>query len=253
MGRWIALNYRGALRFALAAPLLFLIPVLAELAQHVIEMRLGMYASLAAARHVADAADRTTWGFVKVIALTLPGYWFVRYLAFGDVRRATRAEQPALGLFLIQFALAIVLAAWALFGPGTAPLLGLTGNAGRLVTVVPIVLSFAFGTYLTAWYAAWPLGNRRMGPLASVRLISGYFWSSIVIGLASALPLTAVHYALSYGAMGRPPALAWAMLVLDALLAGYLALLIAGANYVAAARVAAAKGVSLAPREPPPQ
>lgn len=63
--------------------------------------------------------------------------------------------------------------------------------------------------------------------------------------MACALPGTIVHYALGYGAMGRPPGVAWAMLVLDALFVGYLALLISGANYVVAARVAAAKGVSL--------
>ena len=70
-------------------------------------------------------------------------------------------------------------------------------------------------------------------------------WSSIDIGVACALPGTIVHYALGHGAMGRPPAVAWAILVLDALFVGYLALLISGANYVVAARVAAAKGVSL--------
>jgi len=150
VGRWIALNYRQAWRFALAAPLLFLIPVLAEFAQHFVQMRLGMYASLTAARHVANAADRTTWGMVKVIALTLPGYWYVRYLAFGDARRAARIERPAIGLFMVQFALGIALAAWSLHGPGTASLFGVTGKAGRFVPIAAFVLSLSVGTYLTA-------------------------------------------------------------------------------------------------------
>jgi len=146
VGRWIALNYRQAWRFALAAPLLFLIPVLAEFAQHFVEMRLGMYASLTAARHVANAADRTAWGMVKVIALTLPGYWYVRYLAFGDARRAARIERPAIGLFMVQFALGIALAAWSLHGPDTASLFGLTGKAGGFVPIAAFVVSLSVGT-----------------------------------------------------------------------------------------------------------
>ena len=245
VGRWIALNYRQAWRFALAAPLLFLIPVLAELAQHVVELRLGMYASLAAARHVSDAADRTAWGFVKAIALTLPGYWYVRYLAFGDARRAASIERPAIWLFLFLAAIDLGFPAWTLFGPGTASVLGITGKTARFAPLVPGILGISLGTYLMAWSAAWPLGNRAIGPLASIRLMGGRFWSSNAIAFASFLPLTALHYALGYGAMGRPPALAWAMLVVDALLVGYLALTLVGGNYVAAARAAAAKGVSL--------
>lgn len=58
---WKALTttYRGSIAFLIACPLLALVPVVFELVQHVVEVRIGLYDSVAAAR--ATAAGRGHW------------------------------------------------------------------------------------------------------------------------------------------------------------------------------------------------
>ena len=117
--------YGGAVRFARAAPLLFLVPVLVEFAQHVAEVQAGLYRSREAARAVANDPVRLAFGFAKTLALLLPAYWFVRFLAFGgDMRRTLALDTRALGLFAIQFVIAGSVQYLMLFGPSAAALFG---------------------------------------------------------------------------------------------------------------------------------
>lgn len=70
--------YRHAWAFARLCPLLFLVPVLAELAQHVVEWQAGMYDGIAGAKAAEADTLRMQFGFAKTLALLLPGYWFMR-------------------------------------------------------------------------------------------------------------------------------------------------------------------------------
>ncbi|HEV2596974.1 hypothetical protein [Sphingopyxis sp.] len=69
----IASIYRGAWAFAFACPLLFLIPVLVEFAQHVVEWRAGMYDGIAGAKAAEADPLRLQFGFAKTLAILLPG------------------------------------------------------------------------------------------------------------------------------------------------------------------------------------
>ena len=156
----IASIYRSAWAFAFACPLLFLIPALIELAQHVVEWQGGMYDGIAGAK-VAEADPlRRQFGFVKTLALLLPGYWFTRYILFDrDSARAMRIEWPAVGLWAILFALLGLQQWWSLFGPPFTGLMGLTGTTAQWTGYALMLLSGVAGLYFTAWAVAWPLGN----------------------------------------------------------------------------------------------
>lgn len=238
--------YRDSWRAAALFPLLFLIPALIEFAQHVVEIKAGMYTGVAGAQAAADDPMRMISGFAKVLALGLPGYWFIRFLAFRDPARAARIEQPAFLLWLVLFALQGVQSAWSLFGPSLGMLLGLHGMAEQAAGPLASGLVTLLSVYLTAWIVAWPLGNRAIGPLRSIGIMSGSFWRTIGYMIGGVLPLMALHYGLGFLAIMLTPAwLDWPVLALDALVVALLACCMAGSIYLAADHAAQRKGVSL--------
>ena len=238
--------YGTGWRAALVLPLLFLIPAVVEFAQHVVELNAGMYHSMAGAKAAAEDSGRLLSGFAKTLALLIPTYWFVRLMAFGDRARAARIEQPAFGLWLVLFAFNAVFLAYSLFGPALGPLFGLTGKAGQLFGPVLNGLWALFGIYLTAWFVAWSLGNRAIGPLQSLKVMHGAFWRTLGYMVACILPLMALHYALGYLAIAvTPDWLDWPVLLVDALVVSWLACTMAGSSYVAARHAAQRRGVSL--------
>ena len=242
----IKLVYQTAWRCAWLLPLLFLISPAVEMAQHVVELRAGMYDSVAAAKAVAEDPLRMTFGFAKIIALGLPGYWFVRLMAFGDPARAARLEQPAIGLWLVLFALSTVEQGYALFGPPVGRSLGLSGQAAIYVGPILSALWTIVSIYLFAWVIAWTLGNRAIGPIRSFSIMTGSFWRTMGYLVACVLPLMALHYALSYLAIALTPAwLDWPVLLIDALVVGLLACTMAGSGYIAAKSAAARRNVDL--------
>lgn len=244
----IATIYRSAFAFAVACPLLFLIPVLVELAQHIVEWRAGMYDSIAGAKAAETDPLRLQFGFAKTLALLLPGYWFTRYILLDfDARRAARIEWPAIGLWLALFALNGVQQWWTLFGPSLTGLMGLSGPAAQWTGYALALLGGVAGIYFMAWTVAWTLGNAAIGPIRSVRIMAGSFWRTVVLMLAGVVPLMIVHYALGFGAIFAPAALDWPLLLLDSLVVGLLALTMAGSTAVAARHAAAAKGRDLRP------
>ena len=184
-----------------------------------------------------------------MLGVLLPGYWFTRYLAWGDARRAVRWERPAIGLWLVTFVISAAASAWGVFGPDWGTIVGLTGRMATGVGVTVSLLEQIAGVYLTAWFVAWALGNARIGPWRSFYIMTGSFWRTIGYMVAGAAPLMAIHQLMGLGAIGRPVWLVWPMLLLDAGVVAFLALLIAGSAYVAVRHAARRRGVSLDPGE----
>lgn len=241
-------NYSAAWAFAFACPILFLIPAAIEFAQHVAEFHIGFYVSRANAHAVAADPVRMGWGYAKALSSILPSYWFTRYLVFGrDAGRARKLEWPAAGLWAVLLMVTALQLYLSLFGPDFGALLGLKDKFAKLASGGLQLLLQIAAIYLTAWMVAWPAGNAAIGPLRSIRIMAGHFWRTILYVLAGMAPLMVVHYALGYGAMGRPEGLVWLMLAIDALVVGFLALTLTGSLATAAMRAAASKGVTLTP------
>lgn len=127
--------YTCAWRAAFLLPLVFVIPALVEFAQHLIEINAGMYESRAAAKAAGDDPLRMMFGLAKGLSMTIPGYWFVRLMAFEDRAKAARIEFPAFGLWLVLFALSAIEIAVSLFGPSAGAMLGLNEDLVELVRV----------------------------------------------------------------------------------------------------------------------
>ncbi|GAA4022120.1 hypothetical protein GCM10022280_23430 [Sphingomonas swuensis] len=240
--------YGSAWAFALACPLLFLVPVLFEFAQHVIEVRIGLYQSADMARALENDGARMMAGYWKTLAISLPSYWMYRYVASGrDAAFARRPDGRALLLWAALFVPLVALMQWlALFGPPLGSVIGLNGSAESWAKGLLTLFQTVVGIYLTAWLVAWSLGNAAIGPLRSVAIMNGSFWRTVALIIAGVVPLMALHYGGLF-AIGRPEPLVWAIMVFDAIVVGFLSLTIFGANAIAAMRAAERKGVSLMP------
>lgn len=241
--------YRTAWAFALVCPLLFLVPVLVEMAQHVVELLAGMYINEAGAKAAEADPLRLQFGLAKTLALLLPGYWFVRYLLLGnDPARARRVEWPAVGLFATIMGFSGGVVALSLFGPSLAETFGLSGSAATAFSAGRAVIWQIMSIYLIAWFVAWPLGNARIGPVRSFAIMHGSFWYAVGLFVAGFLPLMLLHYGLAIAAvLWLPDWLDWVAMVIDAIVVGFLALTMTGANAFAAQRAAARKGIALKP------
>ena len=220
--------HTSSLAFAAALPLVAAVPLVAEFIQHVVEMRIGMYASPDAAEATADNAQRLYFGFAKVIALSLPAYFFFRWLHSGGGRDfATRIESPAAGLFALVLALQALFAWLSLFVWTDGPM-GIGFFVFGLI-FMPLVVRFV---------VAAPLGVF-ISPLQSIRTMAPHALFAILFPIIAMLPLMIVHYALGIGAIFvENEALKWAMLGLDSFVTAWLALVMIAAQYVIATRPA---------------
>lgn len=91
---------------------------------------------------------------------------------------------------------------------------------------------------LCLWFVSAALGSEAFGPVRSAKATRWlYFWALALIFLART-PVNAAHQLLNRYAAGHPPAVTWAMLVIDALV------VVGVATVTAAAQVGVARYVA---------
>jgi len=239
--------YSESARFARAWPLLFALPLAAELAQHFVEYRIGMFASVEAMVALDGDPSRMTFGVVKVVTLLVFSYWVNRWLAYGgDGRRPVLGDRRSAFLFAWVVALGLVTGGLQLFG---GALLRPFGASDRMVLGVGLVfvsVMMAIDIYLTAWKVGAALGNGRLTIPASFRIMRGNFWWSLGFYIVMILPLMIAHQLIGGMApLGRPDTILWPILIVDSLLVAYLGTVLAATGYLIARRAAERKGVSL--------
>lgn len=234
----IKLIYVFAFRFCVVAPLLFLIPVVGEFAQHVVEIEIGMYQSSDKFKQLSMDPNRFAIGVVKLLLLFVPLYYYGRYLAFkGDKSRyhdfSWTSVAPFLPVFVFNAGLSVLL-------------LGMTvWNPDSVWSLVIRVLTFLLTIYLTYWMVTQALNVDRGSWSTSFSRINGHFWRVVGYMLAASLPLMIVHYAVGYLAIGMEGFKLWLTLILDSLVVGLLALCLVGVNYFGArwAKHASSRGM----------
>lgn len=231
--------YAGGAAFLLACPLLALIPASLEMLQHVAEVHIGMYDTLAAAQAADDNTLRMAVGYLKAVALTVPGYWVVRFLWRRDPAWARRADKTAVRLFCGYLAFQCALLAVELF------VIPRTG-AGEAASAA---LGFLASALTPAWGAAAALGNPAIGLSRSVRLMAPRLPGVLVFLLAVFLPPLIPHYAIAALTIGASRATLWSLLTIDAALVSYISAVTAAGGFYAALRAANLAGVSLRPAD----
>lgn len=247
MGRDLIEVFVRSGRYALLCPLLFLVPVAVEMVQHAVEIRAGMYVDIAGLKAAEGDALRLIVGHVKVIALFLTGYWAARFLVSGDDPVAARQIDP------VAVRLFVPVMVWSLFWlilvqdvPLIADAAGISGNVGAGVLILSLIVSLLFEPLLSAWKTAAAAGNPAIGFVRSIRLMREVYLYAVILSLLAMLPLMVAHYALAFVAVGKAPAVVWAVMALDSLLVGYLGVVMVAAAFVVARRAGVRAGVGLA-------
>lgn len=228
MWRELKALYGQAAQFARAHPWLLLVPVTLELVQHVVEWRIGMFDGMAQAKAVGADPWRMGFGTVKVVGLILCGYWMPRFLAGRGYLGAERAV-PAPSIpasYWPMLGLQVTLTMVGLWVPVALESAGVQSTGALLATffVVQTVLALLW----SGWTATAPVGRDVLSPGASSRLMARRLPWAFAFWLLASLPPMTLHYALNYLAFGKAAALAWALILVDGLVVGFLAFIVAG-------------------------
>ena len=235
--------YAGSWDFLFLFPLLFLVPVVAELAQHAAEVRIGMFRKGSDSAALADHPLRMRFGLIKLVAMFLPVYWVTRYFGFGpDSGQVAVLDPVAIQLLMPVFLLTSGLACVQLL---LTP--RFDGTIGKLAGLLLFFVTFFGGIYIIPWQVAAALGDESVGFLRSFEILHGSFWWCLLLFLAAFVPVMIPHYMLHSLAIGKARVVMWSILLLDSLLVGYLAVLLAGAGYFIARNAAAFHSLPLLP------
>ena len=203
----------GGLSLFWFAPLIPLIAIVPEMAQHVAEIQLGMFDSKEAFAAQADSGERWFYAYFKIAGLFLAILAAARFIGgagqrWWDLR--TVAWRPFLFALLLN----------------VAATLGGLAITNAFAGEVPLVLNYSYQI------ATLPLLIYLVGPLwgdRSMTLRRAYTEGWLAVILAGGLSLLAwvpaqwLHQANHTWAMGQNDMVVWALMIWDSLLVGMMA------------------------------
>ncbi|MCB2088649.1 MAG: hypothetical protein R3E18_03495 [Sphingomonadaceae bacterium] len=215
-----SLALRDGLRLWWLAPLIALFAILPEFAQHVIEVKLGMFASREAFAELATDPERLGAAIPKVVGMILALVFATRYWELSP--QGHKWWSPK-GIRWGAFLLAGVISALPLLA-GALPLSEALQTALAAVLFVATIPTIAYSTGAL-------LGDREMTLKAAYG--SGWLISLRVAIFAAAIfvPLQWLHTQNHLWAMGLPSLPLWGMLVWDSLVVGLIATLMGTATH----------------------
>lgn len=193
-----------------ALPWLFGVLIAWELAQHVVEVRIGFFTSVDAARAVQEDGGRMLLGWVKMLSVYVGGFFVLRQLAGrvnAPIGTAALRYLPYLAYALIAFALIFYAGRWA------------PGRVNEARTVIALA-QIAIEPLLMLWMVSAATDGEVRTPWQSARMLGWRYAYALPLFFVGRIPVNAVHQLLNRYAMGQPSALLWPMLVLDAIAVG---------------------------------
>ena len=232
--------YPRGLKLFWLAPAVVALAVLPEFAQHVAEIRLGMFDSREAFRQLSADPTRMAFGYVKVAGLLLAMFAAARFWwahehgeRWYDLRRIAWAR---LGIGFVLFMLVPALPGLfeARIGQPAAQGIGIALSL-MLLPALYLMLAGLFGDRETPARAMW----RRSWPWALL---------TALLAVAGFMPAQWLHQLNHTWALGAAPALVWALMIFDSLLVGLLAGLTGTAFYLGYAAFARGERNPVAPQ-----
>lgn len=209
-----------------AAPLIAAIAIVPEAAQHVAEIKLGMFQSIEVFRALSNDPTRWAFGYVKIAGFMIAMLAYARFHALGSVRAALLIRPLVLAKVVALIALA------ALVSEGLGRVGAMTGSpvAGGLAAAASLLLQSALTLLIVAALAEQRTPTIRAAfttHLPSAALLTLY----LIVAFA---PAQLLHMANHKLALGQPVPLVWALMTFDALWVGLFASLVGAAMAVGA-------------------
>ncbi|MCP5396291.1 MAG: hypothetical protein H6918_06105 [Sphingomonadaceae bacterium] len=218
--RLFALALRDGLRLWRLAPVIALIAILPEFSQHVVEVKLGMFASRGAFAELAMNPERLGAALPKVLGMVFAMVFATRYWELAP--QGLKWWSPK-GIRWGAFLLAGVIS--------SVPLLAGIVPVNETAKAVLSGLLFIATIPTIAYSTGALLGDRDMTLKAAYG--SGWLISLRVAIFAAAVfvPLQWLHTQNHYWAMGLPDLPLWGMMVWDSLVVGVIATLMGTAMH----------------------
>jgi hypothetical protein len=236
----IAQIYKRAYALIRDWPYLLLIPLVAEFAQHAVEIRLGMYAGSIDA---AGSRLRLAFGIIKVAAIfcTLLAAW--RFWRFnGDKTRALRPTRLLLRGIAV-FVCVQIMGDLVAIGTGRG-LIALAHEPSRstqtILFLAPLLVWLLASAALIPWYVGMATEDLNMTLRRTLHASRNHLATTWGLLAAGSLPLMIVHYALGYAGMRGAPA--WPLMIIDAGIVALLAASLAATYYTIYQRAEARTG-----------
>ncbi|MDP1028104.1 hypothetical protein Q5H91_12850 [Sphingomonas sp. KR1UV-12] len=224
IGSDVAEVYRRGGKGVLAAPLIAAIAILPEAAQHVVEIKLGMFQSREVFRALSNDPSRWAFGYAKIAGFVIAMLAYARFHALGSVRAALMIRPlPLLKTMALVGLTAAVSAGLARVGTmtGSAVLNGVTGAVSLVLQsgLMLLIVATLIEDRTLDWRAAFTTH------LPSAALLTLYL-------LVAFAPAQLLHMANHWLALGRPAPIVWGLMTFDALSVGLLAALVGAAMMV---------------------
>lgn len=210
--------FRDSARVFWLAPTIPLIAALPEFAQHVAEIRLGMFESTEAARALASDPTRWAFGYVKIAGYVIAILVAIRFWAAradGEHWWSTKGiAWHVLGWALV---LNVVIPLLVVAVERLISGLGETAVHGYqiITTLLMLPLQVLLVAGLTGDRSATVIGVYRHGWGAALRIV--------LFSVAVLAPLMWLHHANHSWAIGSPEPLIWGLMVFDSFVVSLLA------------------------------
>jgi len=238
-------SYAGAWKFVSVLPLIAAVTTGVECLQHVVEFLDGMYRDAAGMRAHANDAGRLAAGVLKVSWLLMLEYWVARFVVSQSARVTLIHDATAIRKFAVVMAAGSAMVLTQLFLPIILRAAHISALVSALILLLVFVLLFVPQIILTPWSVSAALGDPRASfDFASRRSEGSRLWA-VIVCILTALPLLAVHYVLGYAAVGRPTPEVIGMLAVDAVVVGFLGLVLSACGVMVAQRMAYLDGEAL--------
>lgn len=230
-------SYKLAFLFLVLVLPLFLVPVFAEGLQHYAEYKLGMFA-LKEGDTFGDKkqAIRVGFGVIKLISILFVFLVLPRFF-LNDQNRHKALSFSADNIVSIYKSLfvTVIFIIWIFFiGPRVLSFL-IPSLSPTKVMLLSLLTPVFFGLFLIKstnnWIARlWGLAL----PTAAEHkaIFRAIYGSGVIVQIAVILPAMGLHYWLGYQAMGQSVVRLTSILLVDAVVVGILANLIASVSYV---------------------
>lgn len=213
---------RDSVRLFVLAPLILVLVVAVEFAQHVAEMRLGMFADADAFNRQSLDPARLQWGYAKVATMSVAVFLSSRvWVNLREGKPWWSLASIAWRPFLLGFVLTTLLSIPLLPGLGVPPALAAPLTLVVYIVTLPLLVLMMAGI----------LGDRTASVFGVYRSGWGIGLRILLLMAIGFVQMQALHLWNHLLAVGSHPVVLWLLLAWDSLLVGLMAAFLGTATH----------------------
>lgn len=211
----LAGTYLDSLKALRALPWLFAAIVLWEFAQHVVEVRIGMFENAERARELSGDPLRMAFGWVKMASIYVGAFFVIRHFAGSRDGREVASIGRATKRFVPYFVYSLLMFSLIFYAREFTP----EKHVDTVRTIAGLG-QLLLEPFLAAWVVACATDGRIANPIASIRRTGLLYLLALPLFFLARIPISLAHQQLNTLAMERGGVELWSILALDSLVVG---------------------------------